>query len=92
LLHNNKNDNNNDNSSNSSVLTVRQAAEYAQDTVVDADGVHQSVAENVIDESARTVVGGFSTQTKTDEDVQETQSEFGQVRVLPTRHVQCSIA
>lgn len=49
--------------------TFRQATEYAQDTVVDADGVHQGIAENVTDESAGTIISGFGTETETDEDV-----------------------
>jgi len=36
---------------------------------VDADGVHQGVAEVVADEGARTAVGRFGTETKADEDV-----------------------
>lgn len=55
------------------IMTVHlppwQATEYSQDTVVDANGVHQGVAENVTDESTRTVVGGFGIQTETNEDV-----------------------
>lgn len=47
----------------------RQATKYAQDTVLDADGVHQGVAKNVTDEGARTIIGGFGTETETDEDV-----------------------
>lgn len=36
---------------------------------MDADGVHQSSAENVTDESARKAIGRFGAETETDEDV-----------------------
>jgi len=53
------------------LLSCLQATEHAQDTVMDADGFHQSTAKNVAHEGARTAVGRFSDETKTDEDVQK---------------------
>jgi len=50
-----------------------QATEYAQNTILDADGVHQSTAENATHESTRTAVGRFSAETETYEDVQKTK-------------------
>jgi len=46
---------------------------------VDADGVHQSTAENVAHEGARTAVGRFSDETEADEDVQKIKPQLGQV-------------
>jgi len=38
---------------------------------MDADGVHQSTAENVAHEGTRTALSRFSDETEADEDVQE---------------------
>jgi len=53
------------------ILSFLQTTEHSQDTILDADGVHQSTAENAAHEGARTAVGRFSNETETDEDEQK---------------------